>query len=89
MKEQLKKGNSDKIILHEFVEGKEKNHLLQQSDILLFPTSNEGLPINVLEAMIVGMFIVTRPVGGLIDLYQKNSFGICLESTDPQDLLKQ
>jgi glycosyltransferase involved in cell wall biosynthesis len=85
VKEQLKKGNSDKIILHEFVEGKEKNHLLQQSDILLFPTSNEGLPINVLEAMIVGMFIVTRPVGGLIDLYQKNPFGICLGSTDPQD----
>jgi glycosyltransferase involved in cell wall biosynthesis len=67
-----------------YVRGKEKVEVLKKSDIFLFPTEHkEGLPINVLEAMTAGHIIITRPVAGLVDLYEKCNFGFSIESTDP------
>ncbi|MBM3453697.1 MAG: glycosyltransferase family 4 protein [Bacteroidetes bacterium] len=68
-----------------FVTGREKLQLLSRCDTLLFPTSKEGLPISVLEAMAAGQIIVTRPVGGLVDLFKICKFGFCISSKDPKD----
>jgi glycosyltransferase involved in cell wall biosynthesis len=71
------------VIFHGFVSGDNKKDLLKKSDILLFPTShNEGLPINILESLAMGVYVVTRPVAGIKDLADK--YHMCLvDSLDP------
>nr|MDK2851516.1 hypothetical protein [Candidatus Cloacimonadota bacterium] len=71
-----------------FVSGYEKEEAFRQSDLMIFPSFNEGLPISVLEAMSAGLLIVTRPVGGLVDLYSKIDFGGITESIDPSDYIE-
>jgi glycosyltransferase involved in cell wall biosynthesis len=72
-----------------FVNGEQKSKLISECDVLLFPTEhNEGLPINVLEAMAAGQIILTRPVAGLKDLYAASNFGFILESVNPDDYSK-
>lgn len=51
-----------------WVRGQEKDKLLQQSAVFLFPSYNEGMPVAVLEAMGYGLGIVTTTVGGIPQL---------------------
>lgn len=48
-----------------WVKANEKERLLQESSIFLFPTYHEGMPMAVLEAMSYGLGIVTTGVGGI------------------------
>ena len=76
--------NVRNINFHGFVSGRKKIDLLKLNHILLFPTTHrEGLPINVLEAMASGQIIVTRPVGGLVDLFNTTNFGYLINSKEP------
>jgi glycosyltransferase involved in cell wall biosynthesis len=51
-----------------FLEGLEKNRVILNSDVLIFPSYSEGLPATVLEAMSAGLCVVSTPVGGLSDI---------------------
>jgi glycosyltransferase involved in cell wall biosynthesis len=71
-----------------FVEGEEKKKLLEDSDIFLFPTYYpEGMPICIFEAMAYGQFVITRPVGGVVD-YFAPEMGMIIDSTNPMDFAK-
>jgi len=66
------------------VAGEAKGRLLLESDIFLFPTSHgEGLPNVVLEAMLYGMPVLSRPVGGLPDVIEQGVNGFLTETLDP------
>ncbi len=84
-KNYVTKRNIKNIRFLGYLKGIYKINTLKNNDILLFPTEKEGLPINVLEAMTAGQVIITRPVGGLVDLYNSCSFGFSIESTQPED----
>jgi glycosyltransferase involved in cell wall biosynthesis len=56
-----------------------------QSDLYLFPTYGEGMPITVLEAMAFGLPVITRPVGGLVDFFENGKMGLMLDSLNPCD----
>ncbi len=71
-----------------FVTGSDKLKLLEMSDVFVLPSYTEGLPISVLEAMALGNYIITRPVGGLVDLHVKSNFGLLVESLEPADFVK-
>lgn len=51
---------------------------LKKADVFVFPTSAEGLPRGILEAMAVGLPVVSAPIGGIPEildmqfLYQQN-----------------
>ena len=63
-----------------------KIDLLNKSHILILPTSHEeGLPIAILEAMISGLSIVSRPVGGINDFFQNGKMGYLVDSFEPKE----
>lgn len=53
--------------------------LLRNSDVLLLPSYNEGLPMAVLEAMGSGLAVVGSPVGGLPELIVDDVNGLLVQ----------
>lgn len=58
------------------VRGKEKEHLMREMHILLFPSYSEGLPNAILESMLYGLVIASTPVGGVPDIVQDGKNGV-------------
>jgi glycosyltransferase involved in cell wall biosynthesis len=72
-----------------FVRGTVKHETLAKADLFLFPTYYpEGLPLSVLEAMLYGMPVITRPVGGLPDILNNEEHGYIIDSKDPADFVE-
>lgn len=70
-----------------YVRGKEKKDILLNSDIYVFPTYyREGMPNSVLEAMAMGLPVITRPVAGLKDFFKDGAHGFMIDSKNPQDI---
>lgn len=59
------------IIFYGRVSSRDKlMELLRCQDIFIFPSSNEGLPRAVIEAMACGLPCITSPVGGCVELIE-------------------
>lgn len=71
----LKKGLVKNVSFPGWVRGEEKERLLRESGIFLFPSYHEGMPMAVLEAMGYGMGIVTTTVGGIPQLIDHKKSG--------------
>jgi len=67
-----------------YVTGEEKHRLFKTSHIFCMPTYYEGFPNVVVEAMAVGLPVVTRSTGGLKDFFVHGAHGFITESKDPQ-----
>jgi len=66
------------------VSGAAKVDLLTRSDVLLFPTCHgEGMPNVVLEAMLFGMPVITRDVGGIRAAISHGVNGFLTSETNP------
>ena len=63
--------------------GVAKKRVLEESDVLVFPTYQEGLPYTLLESMAAGAVPVTCPVGGIPDVLSKWECGITVPPRDP------
>jgi glycosyltransferase involved in cell wall biosynthesis len=63
------------ILLPGYVSGAEKARLLAEAAIYVLPSYNEGVPISILEAMCVGVPIITTPVGGIPDVVRDGEEG--------------
>lgn len=72
-----------------WVEGDAKARLLGECGIMIFPSYSEGMPISVLEAMGMGLAVVTRPVGGIPDVVVDGENGFLVASLDPADFAEK
>jgi len=68
-----------------YLRGKRKQEVLGESDIFLLPSSSEGCPVAVLEAMGGGLAVISTPVGAIPDVVENNINGLIVESLDPKD----
>jgi len=77
-------GVEDHLLLPGFVSGKEKMRLLAEAAIYVLPSYNEGVPVSILEAMSVGLPIISTPVGGIPDVIRdgEEGFWVTPGSTD-------
>lgn len=65
------------------VDGKEKHNVFSSANILLFPTFYpEGMPICIIEAMLYGLVVVSRPIGGIPDWVKVPDNGILTNTLD-------
>jgi len=65
------------------VRNKDKRRAFERAHIYCLPSYSEGLPNSVVEAMAFGLPVITRPVGGLADLFKNKEYGFISDSLDP------
>ena len=63
--------------------GEAKIKALENADVYLFPSYFEGMPNSVLEAMAMGIPVVTTNVGGLADFFKNEKMGYIIETLEP------
>lgn len=69
-----------------WVRGEDKECLLRESAVFLFPSYHEGMPMAILEAMSYGMGIVTTSVGGIPKLIRNEENGYVRQPGDVEAL---
>lgn len=83
-----KLGIEEQVRLIGWVENDLIGDLIDNWDLLLFPSDAEGLPNAPLEAMARGVPVLASKVGGLKDVLIDGYNGWFLEGTDPDAILK-
>lgn len=81
----IEENRIERINILGFKDKEEKYKVLAENDVMLFSSYREGLPICVLEAMAAGQLVLTRPLGGLVDLYKECKFGEIIDTLEPSD----
>jgi glycosyltransferase involved in cell wall biosynthesis len=84
-KEYVKEKNITGVEFKGYVTGGELETVFRESSIYILPTHAEGMPTSVLEAMVFGLPIITRPVGGMVDFFKNGEMGYMVESLEPAD----
>ncbi len=64
-------------------------NVLQAFDALLLTSDHEGLPMVLLEAMWLGVSVVSRPVGGIPEVVTDGAQGVLLDSSDPSEIAER
>lgn len=68
------------------VDGEIKKQCFVSSDIYILPTTHgEGMATSLLEAMAMGLVVLSRPVGGVVDFFDNEKMGYLFESVKPDD----
>ncbi len=63
-----------------------KHKVFRNSEILLFPTYYpEGMPISIIESMLYGLVIISRPIAGIPDWVKVPDNGFLIESLDESE----
>ena len=67
-----------------WISGEEKTKLLNEVDVFVLPSYNEGLPISILEAMSYNLPIISTKVGGIPEVLKNEYNGYLI---NPGDLI--
>lgn len=68
-----------------WTDGQKKKDLMKQSQLLILPSYNEGLPISILEAISLGIPVIASPVGDIPTSVKNGENGFLV---DPEDIEK-
>lgn len=83
LRARVRREEMEEVIVPGQIEGAEKRRVLAEADLFVLPTRHgEGMPNSVLEAMAMGLPVVTTRVGGVKDFFVDGEMGILLE--DPR-----
>jgi len=70
-----KSGDMRYVTFRGHVQGEEKKRAFMDSHLFVFPSYGEGMPNAVLEAMGMGLPVLTTPVGGVVDFFEDGEHG--------------
>tara|TARA_B110001450_G_C17668082_1_gene500687 strand:+ start:10375 stop:11424 length:1050 start_codon:yes stop_codon:yes gene_type:complete len=87
VKEEIENKKYKDIFIKGYITGEEKYSELSNSDIFIFPSYSEGMPNAVLEAMAVGLPIITTRVGGLNDFFEDQKMGLFIETKSVESIV--
>ena len=72
-------GISEKVEFLGWINKEQKLDLLARTDVVVLPSFAEGLPMSILEAMSVGLAVITTPVGAVEDAITHNVHGLLVQ----------
>jgi glycosyltransferase involved in cell wall biosynthesis len=75
-------GIQDRVHLAGYVQGREKAHLFESSDVLILPSYADVLPVAVIEAMAAAMPVIATPVGAVLDMVEDGVNGFIVPQGD-------
>ncbi|MCE0493301.1 glycosyltransferase family 4 protein [Vibrio salinus] len=81
-------GVREQIQFHGWVDKTRKAELMAQSQLLILPSYNEGLPVVILEAMASCLPVISTPVGGIPEVIIDDNTGFIVTPGDV-DCIKQ
>ncbi len=85
-KEFVHENHIENVIFTGQVKGENKHSVFSNAKILLFPTFYpEGMPISIIESMLYGLVIVSRPIAGITDWVKVPENGYLIQSLDESD----
>jgi glycosyltransferase involved in cell wall biosynthesis len=78
----------DKIIYHGPLYDKEKQQILVDSDIFVFPSyfSEECFPLSLLDAMAAGLPIIATNIGAIDEIIRENENGFIFEARNKSEM---
>jgi glycosyltransferase involved in cell wall biosynthesis len=76
----------DLFTFHGIKTGKEKWDILSECAVLVHPSYWDGVPLTILEAMSLGMSIISTSIGGIPDTVKHNVNGLILQENTPAKL---
>lgn len=79
-------GIEDLVEFTGWIDGDAKKKLFEQSQIMVLPSYNEGLPISVLEAISYGMPVIATDVGDIKSAVHDNENGFTVSPGDIKNL---
>jgi len=82
-------GVENSVVFHGWVSGESKISRILNSDLLILPSYNEGLPVSVIEAMAAGLPVVCTPVGGVPDIFVDGENGFFFTPGDQNALVER
>lgn len=88
LQQRIKDESIEGIEIKGFISGEEKKDAFTNAHIFVFPSHGEGMPNAVLEAMGLGLPIITTPVGGVIDFFEDGKNGYFTPINNPSELAK-
>lgn len=68
------------------VRGERKRQCYEQADLYLFPSYTEGMPNSVLEAMGMGLPILTSKVGAVPDFFEDGKMGRMMQGHSAEEI---
>ncbi len=80
-------GLEQRILLHGFVSNSAP--LIKNMDLLMFTSDHEGLPMTLLEAMTLGVPVLSRNLATIRQVLCDGDCGYILDGEDPQALAQQ
>jgi len=69
-----------------WIDSEQRNEVLNQADVFILPSYNEGLPMALLEAMGRGLPVLTTPVGGIPEVIASGKNGLLVAPGEIQQL---
>lgn len=79
-------GLQDVVHYKGWVSGAEKEALLQQADVFVLPSYNEGMPVSILEAMARHLPVIATTVGGIPEQVKDGQSGVLIQPGDKEAL---
>ena len=59
---------------------------LKQSDVFILPSFAEGVPVTLMEAMYIGVPVISTYVGGIVELIENEKNGLLVSPSDSDGL---
>ena len=76
----------DAVTFHGILKGSSKWEIFKKCAILIHPTFWDGVPLTILEALAIGMPVISTNVGGIPDTIKDGTNGIILSENTPDSL---
>jgi glycosyltransferase involved in cell wall biosynthesis len=70
------------VTVHSWLTAEQRDELLADSDVLVLPSLQEGVPMAILEGMSYGLPVIATPVGGIPDVITDQKEGLLVDVGD-------